>query len=102
MNKRDVINSHIARRNARIQLLESSKHAKVQFAPKAVINRWKVRQKAKLLNTKKDALLLAKDNAGLIGVLGIGIIIAASWKPLNSWFSKWKYDQKTKVIDDEE
>ncbi len=102
MNKEEVIRRHKERVNARQALIGDAQETRQKLSPASLWNRWKNKQRKRIVSGMQDAAIFAKQNAGVIGgAFGLGALLAASWGPVKRRISKEQNEHTENLYDDE-
>lgn len=81
-DRKDILAHNDARKAARGKLIGGAKQTRENLRPANLMQRWKIRQFAKLEGAKDKTLGVAQNNKGLLGGLLVGAILVAARKPL--------------------
>jgi hypothetical protein len=87
-DRESVILSNAERRNLRRKLKGSVEIAQDVLNPRNQLRRLVERKTAKAKGVAGDATQVAKKNAPLIGVVGLGAILFAARRPISNWLSR--------------
>jgi hypothetical protein len=82
VDRNDILAQNSLRHVARARLKSDIEKAKADLHPKAITNRWKQKQIAKVDDAKAHARELVKKNALSIAVVGIGALLFAVRGPI--------------------
>ena len=85
--RRNVILSDAERRNLRRKLKGSVEVAQDVLNPKTPLKRFARKNTAKAEQAASDAGDLARKNAPILGVVGIGALLFAARRPISKWIS---------------
>lgn len=86
--RESVILSNAERRNLRRKLKGSVEVAQDVLNPRNQLRRFIERNTAKAKGVAGDAAQVAKKNAPVIGVVGLGALLFAVRRPISSWISR--------------
>jgi hypothetical protein len=87
-DRESVILSDAERRNLRRKLKGSVVLAQDILNPRHQLNRLVQRNANKAKRVAADATEVAKQNAPLIGVVGLGTLLFAARRPISNWISR--------------
>lgn len=76
------------RKTAKARLLSDITTARISLAPRNLLHRFVVRNKAKARDVMDDAALVARKRAPVIGAVGLGILLFIARAPISKWISK--------------
>ena len=86
--RKSVILSDAERRNLRRKLKGSVEVAQDVLNPRNQLKRFVDRNTAEVKRIAGDAAHVAKKNAPVIGVVGLGALLFAARRPISNWISK--------------
>jgi hypothetical protein len=86
--RKSVILSDAERRNLRRKLKGSVEVAQDVLNPRNQLKRFVDRNTAEVKRVAGDAAQVAKKNAPMIGVVGLGALLFAARRPISNWISK--------------
>ncbi len=86
--RKSVILSDAERRNLRRKLKGSVEVAQDVLNPRNQLKRFVDRNTAEAKRVAGDAAKVAKDNAPIIGAVGLGALLFAARRPISSWISR--------------
>ena len=102
VNKQDVLRRHEARMSARQNLIGDALYIKRNYSPNSLWERWKAKQKSRMSDAAHETTEFVKDNAFIIGgALGLGAVLAASWRPVARWISEKHNVENDNIFEDE-
>lgn len=78
------------RKIQRATLSADVEQAKHDLHPKTLLQRWTDRQRVRLLHTSDTARQKVANNAPVIGLAGLGILLFSLRKPISGWMSKFR------------
>ena len=78
------------RKKLRATLTADVEQAKHSLHPKTLLQRWTDRQRVRLLHTTDTAKQKVANNAPVIGLAGLGILLFSIRKPISGWMSKFR------------
>ena len=78
------------RRMQRATVSTDLDQAKHDLHPKTLAQRWTTKQRVRLLCTSDAAKQKVANNAPVIGLAGLGILLFALRKPISGWMSKFR------------
>ncbi len=99
-DRESVILSNAERRNLRRKLKGSVEIAQDVLNPRNQLRRFFERNTAKAKSVAGDAAQVAKKNAPVIGVVGLGALIFAARHPISNWILRLR-KSKTNTPDGE-
>lgn len=86
--RKSVILSDAERRNLRRKLKGSVEVAQDVLNPRNQLKRFVDRNTAEAKRVAQDATQIAKQNAPLIGAVGLGVLLFAVRRPISNWISQ--------------
>lgn len=86
--RKSVILSDAERRNLRRKLKGSVEVAQDVLNPRNQLKRFVDRNTAEAKRVAQDATQIAKQNAPLIGAVGLGALLFAVRRPISNWISQ--------------
>lgn len=89
-DRAQIVASEAKRRYLRAKFLTDVEIAKVKLHPKYQFGLWLNRNKAAASQVAADAGHVAKQNAPLIGAVGIGALFYMARRPISKWISRFK------------
>ena len=92
-----VIVDATLRKHVRKKLWADLVEARVALTPQILWQNALARNKAKAKNVVADAGILARDNAPLIGTVGLGIVLFVARRPISKWILRLWNAKKDKT-----
>lgn len=86
--RKSVILSDAERRNLRRKLKGSVEVAQHVLNPRSQLKRFVDRNRAEVKRVAGNAARVAKKNAPVIGLVGLGALLFAARRPISDWISK--------------
>jgi hypothetical protein len=100
-DRKNVILSDAERRNLRRKLRGSVGVAQEVLNPRNQLRRLIERNTDKAKDAASDAAKLAKDNAPVLGAIGIGALLYIARRPISGWISKFRTSKTRNTPDGE-
>ena len=85
------------RKHVRKKLRADLVEARVALTPQILWQKMLARNKAKAKNIVVDAGIAARDNAPVVGVIGLGVLLFVARRPISKWISQLWHGTKNKI-----